>query len=88
MGSRLYAAYRHAGFQPSLHGSCRVVGGTDSSAFDYLASSVSSLGPAMRRAGVLPATIEPASLRDDLIAAAGPDYCVSFPRLICAWAAV
>lgn len=89
MGSRLYAAYRRAGLAPSLHGSCRVVGGNDASAFDYLAGSVCSLAPAMRRAGVLADTIDPATLRDDLVsAAAASDHCVSFPRLICAWAAV
>jgi SAM-dependent methyltransferase len=89
MGSRLFKTFRAAALVPLLRGSCRVVGGDDPHVFDYLAWSVASLAPAMRAAGVDLGDIDPATFRDRLAAeAAKTDYCVSYPRFVCAWAVV
>ena len=88
MGSRLFGAFRDAGFEPALRGSCRVEGGVlGAPVFEYLAQSVAALAPAMRQAGVLPATVDPATFRSELAAAANAtDRCVCYPRLVGAWA--
>ena len=89
MGSRLYATFRQAGLSPALNGSCKVEGGPESKAFDYLARTVKSLLPSIKEHRLYADEFEPDSLAERLIAEARrADYCVAYPRLIGAWSRV
>jgi ubiquinone/menaquinone biosynthesis C-methylase UbiE len=88
MGSRLFAEYRAAGFDPVIAGNCRVEAGPESHAYDYLADSLRSLLPSMVEHGLATAqemdvdTLS-ARLRAESLA---HDLCFIFPLTVGAWA--
>ena len=90
MGSRLFAAFRGAGLNPHLAGTCRIESGPDAVAYDYCAETLRSLVPRMEEFGI--ATPEEVAI--DTLAArlrkasCDGDHCIFLPRLIGAWARV
>lgn len=88
MGSRLYATFRRAGLEPTLHGSCRVEGASHAKVFDYLAGSMQSLLPSLQAHGIdLGFGVD--TLRERLRAEAEESDCsIAYPRLIGAWARI
>lgn len=89
MGSRLYATFRSAGFNPRLTGSTRIESGPDSIVYQFAAQTLVSLLPAMESHGIATADeIGIDTLADRLRAAVtAGDHCILMPRLIGAWAA-
>ena len=88
MGSKLYATFRAAGFNPRLTGTCRIESGPDSIVYQFAAQTLSSLLPAMQKLGIATADeIGVSTLADRLRAdAIAGDHCILMPRLIGAWA--
>lgn len=88
MGSKLYGVFRAAGLAPHLHGICRVEGGPDATAYDYIAETIRTMSPNLQKLGL--ATAEEldvdtlsARLRQASLEA---DTCFVFPRFVGAWA--
>jgi ubiquinone/menaquinone biosynthesis C-methylase UbiE len=88
MGSRLYAAFRAAGLNPSLAASQRIESGADSIAYGFTAQTIVSLVPTMEKLGIATAAeIDVETLTDRLRSAALiGDHCIFMPRIIAAWA--
>ncbi len=90
MGSRLYAAFRAAGLDPELTGSCRVEGGPDAFAYEYVAESLRSLASSIEYWGVASTKeLDVPTLAERLkTAAEAGGHCFIFPRIVGAWARV
>lgn len=87
MGSRLYATFRQAGLVPSLAATCRVEGGSTSTAFAFLARTIASLSAGMTAHGLMREEFDPETLAERLQAAApAGETTVVFPRMIGGWA--
>ncbi len=88
MGSKQYATFRAAGFQPRLIGTTRIESGPDSIVYQFAAQTLLSLLPAIEKHGVATADeigIDTLAERVRAAAIAG-DHCIMLPRLIAAWA--
>ncbi|MCC6734970.1 MAG: class I SAM-dependent methyltransferase [Bauldia sp.] len=87
MGSRLYGAFRTAGLDPCIDGSCRVEAGPEALAYHYLADSLRSLLPSMILLGLASeAEIEVDSLAERLRAESlAHNLCFIFPVVVGAW---
>ncbi len=90
MGSMLYGAYRTAGLNPQLHGTCRIEHGPDAVAYDFAAQALRTLMPAIEAHGIATtAEVEPETIANRLRdAAVAGDHCIFLPRLVGAWATV
>jgi ubiquinone/menaquinone biosynthesis C-methylase UbiE len=90
MGSRLYATFRAAALEPELTGSCRVEGGPDAFAYEYVAESLRSLASSIEYWGVASTTeLDVPTLAERLkTAAQAGGHCFIFPRIVGAWARV
>ncbi len=88
MGSMLYGAYRAAGLDPHLRGTCRIEHGPDAVAYEFAAEALRTLMPAIEAHGIATAAeVDPASVAARLRqAAVAGDHCIFLPRLIGAWA--
>jgi ubiquinone/menaquinone biosynthesis C-methylase UbiE len=88
MGSRQYAAFRAAGFQPRLIGTTRIESGPESIVYKFTAQTLVSLLPAMEEHGIATSDeIGIDTLAERLCAeAVAGDHCIMLPRLIAAWA--
>jgi ubiquinone/menaquinone biosynthesis C-methylase UbiE len=88
MGSKQYATFRAAGFQPRLTGTTRIESGPDSIVYQFTAQTLASLLPAMEEHGIATADeVGIDTLAERLRAAAiAGDHCIMLPRLIAAWA--
>ncbi len=90
MGSQLYATFRNAGLEPELTGTCRVEGGSDAFAYEYVAESIRSLASSIEYWGVASAKeLDVPTLAERLkVAALAGGHCFIFPRIVGAWARV
>lgn len=90
MGSHLYSVFRSVGLTPALTATCRMTGGADGSALEYLAATVRSMLPALEAFGITDATgVGIDDLGDRLLAeSAAGDHCIAFPRFVGAWSRV
>jgi ubiquinone/menaquinone biosynthesis C-methylase UbiE len=88
MGSKLYGTFRAAGLTPELSGSCRIEGGPDATAYEYIAETIRTMSPMLQRFGLATAEeLDVETLAARLRAAAVEnDTCFVFPRFIGAWA--
>jgi ubiquinone/menaquinone biosynthesis C-methylase UbiE len=88
MGTKLYAAFRAAGLEPAMTGSCRIEAGRDAVAYEFTAETVRSLLPSMAEFGIAGvAAVGINTLADRLRdAAVAGGHCIIFPRLVGAWA--
>jgi SAM-dependent methyltransferase len=88
MGSRLYGAFRAAGFTPRMTGMTRIESGPDSVVYQFAAETLASLLPAVEKYGIATTAeigIETLAERLRNAAIAG-DHCIFMPRIIGAWA--
>jgi ubiquinone/menaquinone biosynthesis C-methylase UbiE len=90
MGSRLYATFRDAGLEPELTGTCRVEGGPDAFAYEYVAESLRSLASSIEYWGVASTReLDVPTLAERLkTAALAGGHCFVFPRIVGAWARI
>lgn len=90
MGSKLYHAFRAAGLEPRLHGSCRIESGPDSVTYDFAAQTLRTLVPAMEDHGIATEAEVGVEIVADRLrrAAVAGDHCIFFPRIVGAWATV
>src|SRR5262245_28293930 len=52
MGTKLYAAFRAAGLEPRMTGSCRIEAGADAVAYDFTAETLRRLAPSLAEFGI------------------------------------
>ncbi|HET7716938.1 MAG TPA: class I SAM-dependent methyltransferase [Bauldia sp.] len=87
MGSKLYAAFRHADLTPTMMGTCRIERPPAREIFEFAAETLRSLLPRTLALGVATAeAVEIDSLGERLSSSAVTgDHCIFLPRLVGAW---
>lgn len=90
MGVALFSTFRAAGLTPQMAGLTRITTANDEAGIDFLVESVRSLLPAIVKLEIATEeTVGIDTLRQRLQQEAATDeYCVFYPRLVGAWAAV